>query len=263
MERPRAGEEVPVDSPGMWWYLTEPARAAAEFGRFVAARPVLRSAPRGDGHPVLVLPGLLASDRSTVPLRRFLAGLGYRVYGWRLGVNVGPTARSISGMRTLLADIAERHDDTVSLIGWSLGGIFARELAREYPELVRDVISLGSPYRLTQPSQSHAHRVYGWLAHLHAPAAERAVPGSLHYPVPVPATSVYSESDGIVSWRACVEPPGPGRENVAVVGSHLGYGHNTAVLWLIADRLAQPDGQWQPFGPPAGLAHLYPVLSGR
>jgi pimeloyl-ACP methyl ester carboxylesterase len=252
---PRHGQ-----GPGLWWYLTEPSRALVEFGRYATGRSSLHTAPRGDGHPVLVLPGLLASDRSTLPLRRFLARLGYPVFGWRMGTNIGPTRTVLRGMRALLAHTAAAHDTRVSLIGWSLGGIFARELTREHPELVRDVITLGSPYRLRLPRETHAHRVYRWLSRLHVPPSE--LPGPEHFwtPLPVPATSVYSTSDGIVAWHTCVEEPGPLRENVAVVGSHLGYGHNTAVLWLIADRLAQPEGDWQPFRPPPELARLYPPV---
>ena len=247
-----------AEAPPLWCYLTEPTRAVVDYGRMAGARLVLGGAPRGDGHPVLVLPGLLASDRSTVPLRRFLRGLGYYVRGWRLGLNIGPTQAVLTGMRQLLQEIAERHGTPVSLIGWSLGGIYARELARERPDLVRGVITLGSPYRLTQPRETHAHRVFNWLSPLHAPDYELPPPEHTRPELPVPATSVYSKSDGIVHWRACVEDPGPRRENVGVVSSHLGYGHNAAVLWLIADRLAQAADRWQPFAPPTALRHLYP-----
>jgi len=246
-----------AEAPPLWCYLTEPTRAVVDYGRMAGARPVLDGAPRGDGHPVLVLPGLLASDRSTAPLRRFLRGLDYHVRGWRLGLNIGPTRGILTGMRQLLQEIAERHGEPVSLIGWSLGGIYARELARERPELVRGVITLGSPYRLTQPRETHAHRVFALLSPLHAPDDELPPPEHTRPGLSVPATSVYSRSDGIVHWRTCVEDPGPRRENVGVVSSHLGYGHNAAVLWLIADRLAQDAGRWRPFVPPPALSHLY------
>jgi pimeloyl-ACP methyl ester carboxylesterase len=250
-------------SPGLWWCLTEPTRAVVDFGQLAAARSVLRMAPRGDGHPVLVLPGLLASDASTVPLRRFLRGLGHRVRGWRLGRNIGPTRATLAGLHALLGDTAHRHGEPVSLIGWSLGGIYARELAREHPDLVRGVITLGSPYRLSEPRQTHAHRVYSWLSPLHAPDDELPPPEHTRPAFPVPATSVYSRSDGIVHWQACVEPSGPRRENVEVASSHLGYGHNAAVQWLIADRLAQPAGAWCPFEPPVALRRFYPVQETR
>jgi pimeloyl-ACP methyl ester carboxylesterase len=250
-------------SPGLWWCLTEPTRAVVDFGQLAAARSVLRMAPRGDGHAVLVLPGLLASDVSTVPLRRFLRGLDYRVRGWRLGRNIGPTRATLAGLRALLDDTADRHGAPVSLIGWSLGGIYARELAREHPDLVRAVITLGSPYRLTEPRQTYAHRVFDWLSPLHAPSDELPPPEHTRPAFPVPATSVYSRSDGIVHWQACVEPPGPRQENVEVASSHLGYGHNAAVQWLVADRLAQPADAWCPFEPPVALSRHYPAQATR
>ena len=246
-------------SPALRWYLTEPSRAVVDLGQLATARSILRTAPRGDGHPVLVLPGLLASDASTTSLRWFLNRIGYRAYGWNLGRNIGPTRVAVEGIRTRLTDLSVGHGRTVSLIGWSLGGIYARELAREHPHHVRDVMTLGSPYRLTTPTETRAHRVFSMLSHLHVPASELPPPDHTRPPLQMPVTSVYSEHDGIVSWRSCVEEPGHRRQNVAVAGSHLGYGHNPAVLWLAADRLAQPEGHWEPFSPPAVLARLYPA----
>ena len=112
--------------------------------------------PRGDGHPVLVLPGLLADDVSTRTLRAVLRRLGYDVHGWGLGRNIGPTAACVTGMRDLLDHLADKHGKPVTLIGWSLGGIFARDLARRTPDSVRQVVTLGSPFRLARNSQSRA-----------------------------------------------------------------------------------------------------------
>src|SRR5260370_28095154 len=132
-------------------FLTEPVRAAADLAGLLVAAPWLATAPRGDGHGVLVLPGLLASDASTLPLRGFLSWLGYDVRGWNLGRNEGPTEEVLAGLPRALLAHARRTGRPVSVIGWSLGGIYARELARRQPKHVRRVITLGSPFAMQDP----------------------------------------------------------------------------------------------------------------
>lgn len=245
------------NAPPLRLYLTEPGRALAELGLHFAARPLMPALPKGDGHPVLVLPGLLADDTSTRPLRAVLRRLGYRVHGWRLGRNVGPTAACVGGMRDCLRELRERYERPVSLIGWSLGGIFARELARETPDLVRQVITLGSPFRMARTSQSRAHRVFERYSHLHV--ARTALPLERDdKPLRVPATSIYSRLDGIVAWQACLDRPGPRSENIAVIASHLGIGNHPAAIYALADRLAQREGSWSPFRPPGVLRPAFP-----
>lgn len=252
----------PRDLRGRLLLATEPVRALADAGAFAASLPLLRWAPRGDPHPVLVLPGLLASDTSTVPLRGWLRRLGYPVVGWALGRNRGPTREVVDALPPLVQRLAAEHAEPVSIVGWSLGGIFARELALRCPRQIRQVISLGSPFA---PLQRQADRTAGTRAyHRYAerdvadriPRFDRAV----RRPLPVPSTSVYSRGDGVVDWRACLQPVGPTSENVAVHGSHLGMGHNPAVLWVVADRLAQPAGKWRQFRPPTRLAALFPAV---
>lgn len=252
-------EDAKSASPALHWYLTEPSRSVIDLGHLAGARSILRNAPRGDGHPVLVLPGLLASDTSTTSLRVFLSRLGYPAHRWNLGRNIGPTPAAVEGIRSRLRQLSDRYGQPVSLIGWSLGGIYARELAREMPHRVRDVITLGSPFRLNARAQTHAHRVFKLLSPLHVPESELPPPEHTRPALRMPVTSVYSERDGIVPWQACVDAPGHQRQNVAVAGSHLGYGHNPAVLWLAADRLSLEPGRWRPFDPPAALARLYPA----
>jgi pimeloyl-ACP methyl ester carboxylesterase len=248
--------------PNLGLFLSDFPRAVGDFGMFVAAAPMLRRAPRGDGHPVLVLPGLMAADTSTRPLRRYLRSLGYHVHGWRLGRNIGPTPEAVEGMGARLDDLLERHGRKISVIGWSLGGIYAREIARRRPDDVRQVITLGSPIRMQSQSQSRATRTYQRFSRRHVEGLGRRVTEGPHQTVSVPATSIYSKLDGIVSWRACLDDVGPLSENVAVIGSHVGLGHNPAALWVIADRLAQPEGSWRPFTPPRGARRLFPRHAG-
>src|ERR1700712_4462455 len=113
-------------APGMGLYLTDIPRAVLEYGQLLSVLPLRRRLPVGDGHPVLVLPGLLAGDGTTWTLRRLLTGLGYHAHGWGLGVNIGPTPSVLQGMSARLDELHNRYDALVSLIGWSLGGIFAR-----------------------------------------------------------------------------------------------------------------------------------------
>ena len=149
----------------------------------------------------------------------------------------------------------------MSIVGWSLGGIFARRLALRAPRDVRQVITLGSPFASTGRDPDDAgHRAYRRLAAVHADRRIHPSAGRAQRPLPVPSTAVFSRRDGVVDWRACIQEPGPRSENVEVRASHLGLGHHPAVLWLIADRLAQPRGEWRPFEPPAhlGLRGLFP-----
>jgi pimeloyl-ACP methyl ester carboxylesterase len=245
------------DGPALPLYLTEPSRAVGDYGLFLAAWPLMSYLPRGDGHPVVVLPGLLADDISTRTLRAVLRKLGYDVHGWGLGRNIGPTAACVKGTRDLLDRLSDKHQRPVSLIGWSLGGIFARDLARKAPESVRQVITLGSPFRLERHSQSRATKVFARFSHLHV--EHRTLPlESENTPLTVPATSIYSHYDGIVHWQTCLNTPGECCENIAVMASHLGLGHHPASIWAVADRLAQREGTWRPFKAPRYLRPAFP-----
>ena len=243
--------------PALRWFVTEPLRGAVSLVRLPFARTLLSGAPRGDGRGVLVLPGLLADDVSTGPLRRFLRGLDHRVYGWGLGRNRGPTREVVAGLPRRLQHVTDRTGQPVSLVGWSLGGILARELARQQPDLVQQVITLASPYMGDETMPTRADAAYRRRSKQHAPSD----PGArerLKRPIPVPSTSVYSRTDGIVHWRACIEPETATHENIEVRAGHLGIGVDAAVLWLLADRLAQPLGEWAPFEPPTRLRPMFP-----
>ena len=244
----------PAAPPSRHLLLLE-TRALWEMGAYFATYPLLRLGSQGDGHPVMVLPGMGASDTSTRPLRRFLKDRGYSAHGWKLGPNHGPRPGVERKMAERLSELAERHGQKVSLIGWSLGGIFARELARRTPEQVRCVITLGSPFAGV-PRASNAWKLYEQLSGQHVDDGE--LRARMRQPPPVPATAIFSRSDGIVAWQGCLEQEGPLAENIEVEGSHCGLGHNPVVLHAIADRLAQPEGQWQHFKRSGIKGLIYP-----
>lgn len=238
-------DDTPTQRPPLGFLMLE-GRAVLEFAALLATYPFLSRAPRGDGHPVLVLPGFMASDLSTRALRRFLRDRGYAAHGWKLGRNLGPTADVTAGLVQRLGELRQRHGRRVSLIGWSLGGIYARELARRFTPDVRLVITLASPFRNVDTTN-----VPRFLRQRRQPhPRERTFREALSAPLPVPSTAIFSRSDGIVPWQSCVEEDGPLRESIEVQSSHLGIGHHPVTLLTIADRLAQAEGTWQPFKPP-------------
>lgn len=243
--------------PAARFFLTEPARGLADLGLLLADGPWLADAPRGDGHGVLVLPGFLGTDTSTGILRRFLRRLGYNVRGWELGRNLGPTERVLDQLPRAVTAMVNWTGQPVSIVGWSLGGVYAREMARQDPDHIRQVITLGSPFAISDPKQSRADLLYRRRAHLHAADRVPTLP-EIMAPIPVPSTSVYSRRDGIVAWQACIEPRTELHDNVEVLCSHLGFGVDSSTLWLIADRLALPAGVQPRFVPPARRRFLYP-----
>lgn len=239
--------------PSAWHFLTE-SRALLEFGMTSALMPVLMQAPSGDKHPVMVLPGFLATDSSTRPLRTFLRMKNYKPYGWGLGRNLG---RDIIGGDQVLSDrlinkvisLYVKHNQKVTLIGWSLGGILARELARLIPDCVRQVITLGSPFNGPKGAAPVASRIFQLLNGDMSRQDPDAIK-QLLVPPPVPCSAIFSRSDGIAHWQACRDEEEYAHqlsENIEVKGSHLGLGHNPQVIWIIANRLAQSEGNWTPF----------------
>jgi pimeloyl-ACP methyl ester carboxylesterase len=240
--------------------MTEFSRAALELGAAVPASPVLAAALRGDGQPVLVLPGFLQSDASTLILRNYLRGLNYSVHGWQLRANVGSTDAVVRGLRERVAALREKYGQPVTVIGWSLGGLYAHELARHSPGSVRQIVTLGTPVQLRGRRGRAASQVFDRLASLHLAPPLAVRPWREPAGLRVPATSVYSRSDGIAPWKMCRLSPGTRRENVEVYGSHLGLGHNPTVLLVLADRLAQPPGSWHPFRPGPLMRWAYPGL---
>ena len=257
MTSTRAGQQW--RKPSALLTALEPSRAWVEFGASLAAWPALRLAPRGDGHSVIVLPGFFAGDPSTRALRNYLRSLGYAVSGWSLGRNRGPTRTVLKGMDDLVSKTVDRSGRPVSIIGWSLGGIFARQIAGRRPDDVRQVITLAGPYRLSPGDRTRATHLYDSFAHLHVTAADFPGLDGGYRALPMPTTSLYTRTDGIVAWQTCTEPETALSENIAVLSSHCGIGHHPAAMYAIADRLAQPVGAWAPFRPPKLVRHLYPA----
>jgi pimeloyl-ACP methyl ester carboxylesterase len=241
--------------PGLMLMLAE-ARAVLEFNTSLLLSPLLLRAPRGDGHPVLALPGFLATDISMAPLRRYLKQLGYDTWGWKMGRNLGGIASRRNALKALLTEISTVTGRKVSIVGWSLGGIYARDLALQLPEMVRSVITLASPFA-NDVRATNATRLYEALSGETVEANSgltRAIAGDL----PVPATSIYSRTDGIVNWRTSLLKPSDTAENIEVhLASHIGIGVNAAALWAVADRLAQPEGQFRPFDRSGPFAIAY------
>src|ERR1700761_1297530 len=181
-------------------------RALPELGAFFLLQPWLAMTPPGDGHPVLVLPGLLADDGSTRPLRSFLKSRGYAVHGWKLGRNLGLRGTIETDMKARIDELYERHGRRkISLVGWSLGGLYARQLAKLVPEKIRCMISLGSPFA-GAPQSTNAWRVYE-LASGHKVSEPDLLTEQLAEAPPVPTTSIFSRSDGICAWQACLNDP--------------------------------------------------------
>ncbi len=233
--------------------------AFGEFGAYLTFVPgLLAAAPRGHGSHVLVLPGFVSGDVATIPLRRTLQLLGHRPHGWGLGTNIGPDDITLAALLRKVDRLVDLQGGPIDIVGWSLGGIFGRLIAQHRPEDVRQVISMGSPLRISDPHDevSNPIRIIGKLVGLEAQRRRHDIRR-----IPVPSTSIYSRHDGVVAPAACLQTPGPQSENIEVYGAHTGLGHNLAAVWTVADRLAQPDGVWEPFVVPDRLAALFPEPS--
>ena len=237
-------------------------RAPLEFAVLIATLPTLARAPKGDGHPVLLLPGFAAGDATLEPLRLYLKSRRYDVETWGLGKNVGFNRRYAKVIEQKVRYVHHSSGRKVSLLGWSLGGVFAFYAAHAAPECVRTAISLGSPLRLDPdhpppPSVLAMYRALenpkGTLAH-QARSRSRA----MRTPPPVPSTCIYSNTDGIVPpHQATLDGDPANHENIRVPGSHSGLGVNFLAMWIIADRLAQAENKWRPFRPTGAFERAF------
>jgi pimeloyl-ACP methyl ester carboxylesterase len=250
---PRPNTETSIRAPSPFLLALE-GRAFVEWAACVAAWPLLNLAARGDGHPVLVLPGLAVGDTTTLPLRKFIEGRGYATYGWDLGLNYGPRDGIMRKLVARLHEIEREHKRKVSLVGWSLGGAMARTLAVHEPKRVRSVISLGSPLS-GEGKATNAWRIFEFVSGVSSD--DPRLKKLMSRQPSVPSTSILSKTDGIVAWPASLIPQTKVSENIEVGASHFGMGANPAVLWAIADRLAQREGAWKPFDRRGLRAFLY------
>ncbi len=241
--------DLPFQSPPLGLLATEPLRALFDY---LAAHMGSGPTAIGDGHPVVVYPGLAGSAVTTSHLRGFLADSGFAVHDWEGGVNTGPDGHFeewLEGLERNVRDLHGEHGRTVSLVGWSLGGVYAREIAKRCPQSVRQVVTLGTPFA----SLGGANRndtVYQ-LVRRDSGQLTPELQSRLRQRPPVPTTSIYSKSDGIVPWQGCIEKRTDRSESVEVTTSHLGMGSHPEVMRIVAERLAQPEGQWRPIAPSA------------
>lgn len=239
-------QELIARPPSRWLTLAEPGRAMGELAAFYAMTPFRSLLPRGDGHGVLVLPGFMASDYSTRPLRALLSELGYDAVGWNLGRNVRVDNARVEAMMQCVSDLYDSTGGKISIVGWSLGGVFARELAKMMPEKVRFVISLGSPIS-DDRDHTNARKLFEFLNGKEPEPLQEGQFRDLATAPPVPTTSILTKTDGVVHWRGSVQSEGELTENIEVYASHCGMGANPSVAYAIADRLAQAEDAWKPF----------------
>jgi len=241
------GSNASLQSPHLGMLALEPVRAMLEFARMQLADVTAANA-RGDGHAVVLFPGLGADQRLMQTLARHCEGLGYDVYHWGRGRNTGPQGDPGSWIDALAHDIdaliGTAHDQA-TLIGWSLGGLYAREIAKAIPHRVRQVITLGTPIKRL-PNATNVQWLFELLSR-NSSTIDPALARRLSEPPPVPTTVIYSRSDGIVAWQACVGRTSALAENIEVESSHLGLIWHPDVLRIVADRLAQRRGSWKPW----------------
>lgn len=238
-----------MNPPSKFLLMLEVFRSICEYAQSIFLTiPLQYISPRGDGHPVVIIPGLGTADGSTYYIRNFLSSLGYNVYPWGFGRNMGPRR----GLDKLIKDVEKRVRDIsnenggvkVSVIGWSLGGIYARELAKNAPDVVRQVITLGTPFK-ANPNSTNATRLYELLSKDRS-HKDPHIMRSISIKPNVPFTSIYSKTDGVVAWKSSIEEETDISENIEVpIASHLGLGHNPITMHIIADRLSQPEMCWR------------------
>lgn len=271
MTRPRADTGPPNPL-----YTALEYRALLEMALLPSSLPLLLSAPRGDGHPVLLVPGFVGNAGSMAALKAYLRNRGHAVDDWGLGRNVGFQRKHARALEQKIRFLHHRHGRRVSLVGWSLGGVFALFAAHRVPECVRMVVTLGSPVS-SDPQRSDSpalvKALYRLVAHPMGPVAHAAHVDArlLRRPPPVPLTCLYSRTDGVVPPHEATFAPEPDdgddaaahapHENVRVPGSHVGMGFNPLVLWIVAERLAQAEGGWAPFDPQGVPGRVYRLLT--
>jgi pimeloyl-ACP methyl ester carboxylesterase len=246
VDRPRTRARPPA----LGYAIAELPRALFELVCLLPGHLMLKRAPRGDGHPVITLPGYRSDDSAMLALRRYLGRWGYAPYPWGLGANLGIGYQRIDYEKRMLGKleaVVEKHGEPASLVGWSQGGVIAREVTKQRPDLVRQVIVLGSPLA-DAPEATTLFRVFRKTSAEEITNELMSMMREVATPLPdVRCVCIYSNSDGIVSADIAQDLVSPNVENIRVTSSHLGMVVNPMVLFIIADRLAQPEDDWRPF----------------
>lgn len=236
-----------LPAPSLFNFFSEPRFLVESLSVFMASS-YFKNLPRGNGEPVMVLPGLTTSDEVTFLLRKFLIEKGYKVYGWGLGINVGFKPRYEEKLLRKARYLYLKYNKKVRLVGWSMGGIYAREMAKMAPDVIGQVITMGSPFSGGKHQKTNVSTIYRLIngEKINQTNDRRAL--ELHLPPPVPTTAIYSKTDGVVQWKYCLEYANDDHlENVEVKGSHLGMGFNSMIYAILADRLSQDLNNWKPY----------------
>lgn len=257
----KTNQKAETHKPSMLHQAFELARAARDATLYMALPMTHKMVPQGDGHPVLVLPGFLTNDSATGALRSWIQRIGYEAEAWEGPTNFGPSDKVMDHLHKRFEDVWEKHGrKPVSIVGWSLGGVYAAELARRYPDKIRSVVTLGSPHSLVEEFRANGNDITKTGEQV--PGALKAVFNFLnpdgvepekHFSAAqdfkVPVTSVYTPYDGIVHWTSSILKENAKTENIEIDTSHLGLGFSLQGMTVIADRLAQPKKGWKPFDP--------------
>lgn len=224
----------PLLPPSLWLLLSE-ARVGLDLARGLLGST--RNLPKGHG-PVVVIPGFQASDFETLLLRRKLAALGYTVSGWGLGRNHGKTGKLLPRLVAQVRALHAQNGQPVKLVGWSLGGVLARDVAREAPEAVEQVITLGSPIAGGPKYTVFAgfYRKQGLDLDALALSADAR---EASRPLPCPVTAIYARRDGIVAWGSCIDTHHHSVSHLETPATHFGMPFHPQTLQLIAEALAQ------------------------
>jgi esterase/lipase len=257
-----------VGAPHVLSSLLE-ARAFVEMALLPASLPLLMEAPQGDGHPVLLVPGFMAGDATLVALKLFLQSKGYDVHTWGFGRNLGFRSKHANALPQKIRHLHHMTGRKVSLVGWSLGGVFSIYSAQSTKECVRSITTLGSPVSVgasgvNTPNLMKAlyrlvsHRL-GASAHMMQPKAKAM---RERHRLAIPTSCLYSLTDGVVPpQEATIDGDPTMHENVRIPGSHIGLGFNGIVMAVVADRLAQPENEWKPFTPSGLLGRVLNVTT--
>lgn len=241
----QVSKERALRPPLLRQFLGE-ALSATVVPRLLLALPRLSRFPRGHGEPVLLLPGFGAGDASNAVLNALLRYLGYRVYGWGLGLNRGNVEALLPKVEARVRAIRDQTGMRVRLVGWSLGGVLAREVARDTADLVDRVITMGTPV-VGGPKYTRVGATYR-AAGFDVDEIERKIDARYAVPILVPVTAIYCKGDGIVDWRACIDHKTPGIEHVEVRATHFSLGFDPKVLEIVAERLARRLGRTKSSG---------------